>query len=101
MKVNYFISAKAQETVQGVVVNLSSEYQKNENPAIIVAVCSGYYETDGIAGKRMMTATYKYNVANKTFDSMSGSNIKPNFDSLILPVIENFNNQIKTDDINN
>lgn len=76
MKVNYFISAKAQETMQGVIVNLSSEYQKNENPIIIVAVCSGYYETDGIAGKRMMTATYKYNVANKTFDSMSGNNIK-------------------------
>ena len=50
MEINYSITAKAEETVQGINVSLGAEFTKEREPEIVSATLQGYVQKMLIGG---------------------------------------------------
>ena len=75
MEINYSITAKAEETVQGINVTLQGYVQKNAN-------------------RRYMNVTINYNTKEQDFENINGSNIDTSFLTLVMPLITEFREEI-------
>mgnify|MGYP000198371084 FL=1 len=92
MEINYFISAKATETVQSVNVSLSAEYQKDQAPEVISVVANGYLPNG--ENQKYMNAALKYNTKSSDFDSINGANVDLGIIQEIVPLITEFYGKI-------
>lgn len=92
MEINYFISAKATETVQSVNVSLSAEYQKDQAPEVISVVANGYLPNG--ENQKYMNAALKYNTKSSNFESINGANVDLGIIQGIVPLITEFYRKI-------
>ena len=89
MEINYSITAKAEETVQGINVSLGAEFTKEREPEIVSATLQGYVQKN--ANRRYMNVTINYNTKEQDFN---GSNIDTSFLTLVMPLITEFREKI-------
>lgn len=92
MEINYSITAKAEETVQGINVPLGAEFTKEREPEIVSATLQGYVQKN--ANRRYMNVTINYNTKEQDFENINGSNIDTSFLTLVMPLITEFREEI-------
>lgn len=95
MKNNYYISARSNEQVQGINVNLSSEFEKGNIPSTVSFNANGSVETSGEA--IYMNVNGSYDVEKRIFNNLNSSSLPSGFVSELENKITEFFNQIKID----
>lgn len=95
MKNNYYISARSNEQVQGINVNLSSEFEKGSVPSTVSFNANGSLEASDET--IYMNLNGGYNVENKLFNNLNSSHLPAGFVAELETKITEFFNQIKTD----
>lgn len=95
MKNNYYISARSNEQVQGINVNLSSEFEKGSVPSTVSFNANGSIEMK--SESIYASANGSYNIENKLFNNLSSSSLPSGFVSELENKITEFFNQIKID----
>ena len=95
MKINYYISARSNEQVQGINVNLSSEFEKGSVPSTVSFNANGSLETSDEA--IYMNLNGGYNVEKKLFNNLNSSHLPAGFVAELETKITEFFNQVKTD----
>ncbi|MDB9209194.1 hypothetical protein [Odoribacter splanchnicus] len=92
MEINYFITARAEETVQGINVSLGAEFAKGTEPEIISATLQGYVQKN--VNQRYMNVTIHYNTKEQDFEDINGAFIDTGFLTLVMPLISEFHEKI-------
>ncbi len=95
MKNNYFISARSNEQVQGINVNLSSEFEKGSVPSTVSFNANGSIEMK--SESIYVSVNGSYNIENKLFNNLNSSSLPAGFVSELETKITEFFNQIKID----
>ena len=92
MEINYFITARAEETVQGINVSLGAEFAKGTEPEIISATLQGYVQKN--VNQRYMNVTIHYNTKEHDFEDINGAFIDTGFLTLVMPLISELHEKI-------
>lgn len=94
MTVNYFITAKSNETLEGINVSLNAEFKEGELPQEVTISANGQRvrETKPIG---YMSLNAKYNIASNDFTNLSGSNLESDFVSALVLKVQEFYNTIR------
>lgn len=95
MKVNYFISARAEEQVQGINVSLSTEFDKGNLPKFVNFNASGSIE--GGSNPVYMNANGSYDVENEMFSNLNSSYLPSGFLEDLEVKVKEFHNLVKTE----
>lgn len=95
MKNNYYISARSNERVQGINVNLSSEFEKGSVPSTVSFSANGNFKVN--EEPVYMNLNGGYNVENKLFNNLNSSHLPAGFVAELETKITEFFNQVKTD----
>lgn len=95
MKNNYYISARSNEQVQGINVNLSSEFEKGSLPSTVSFNANGSIEMK--SEPVYVSANGSYNIDKKLFNNLNSSSLPSGFVEELENKITEFFNQIKID----
>lgn len=95
MKNNYYISARSNEQVQGINVNLSSEFEKGSLPSTVSFNANGSIEMK--SEPVHVSANGSYNIDKKLFNNLNSSSLPSGFVEELENKITEFFNQIKID----
>lgn len=95
MKNNYYISARSNEQVQGINVNLSAEFERGNLPSAVSFNASGSVEMKGEPVH--VNVNGSYNVEKELFNNLNSSSLPSGFVENLETRITEFFNQIKTD----
>lgn len=91
--ITYQTTARENVQVQGIDVTLTASFNAGEMPDRVGANGVGYVQNSGVN----MNFNANYNVELGLFEYWNGSNIPNNFQDEVQEAIQDFVNQIKTD----
>ena len=94
MEVAYLTKATAQEQVEELSLQLSSEYNPDETPNIVVCKGSGYYTRTATQQRTYVNVNFSYDCKLQSFVSINSSGVATELLETILAKVQEFHTAI-------